>query len=253
MMFRDCLFKNGVIFYFQVMLVGKTFGDDYHASQDTLVARECHFKDFHTAKSAHLENCTARCVHGLSIEVFKGKYARVIADSNASSDQTHITDTLKGNFVQADQSTLNAIEAIYGASITNSAFKTAFVSNGTFYFSSVERKYVHEIKAKDKITVSNIEVKQLESENSILIVNGVAENLIAYNKLCGIDSAIQNATVYVTEEQPQIELYNTEIKYLTLIGETPFTPVFYGSKNFNYKIELKNSPPAIPCDLPNKS
>lgn len=234
------------------MLVGKSFENDYHASEDTLVARQCHFKDFHSAKSAHLEESTARCAHARSLEVFKGRYARVIADDHASCDQAHITDTLKGNFVQADKSSLNAIEAHFGASITNTTFKTALVSEGTFYFSSVERVHAYEIKAKDRITITNIEIDRVESEKNIQMVNCVATNVIAYNTLCGIDSYIEEATVYVTEEKPLIELYNTKIKSLTLIGKEPFTPLFYGSNNFNYKIELSNPDPATPDALPNR-
>lgn len=235
------------------MLVDRSFDSDYHAHDDTLVARRCHFKDFHTSKSAHLENCSARCVHGFSIDVFSGKYSRVIADSNASSDKAHISDLLKGKFVQADQSSLNAIEAHFGASITNTTFKTAVVLEGTFYFSSVERVHAHEVKAKDKIIVSNIEIDRLESGKTVQIVNGVAKSIIAYDCLCGIDSYIEDAVIHVTQEKPQVELYNTVIKHLTLIGEAPFTPVFYGTKHFNYKIELKSSHPATPFDPPNKS
>lgn len=234
------------------MLVGQSFECDYHATDDTFVARNCHFKDFHTSKNAHLEDCTARCAHAHSLEVFKGKYSRVIADDHVSADQVHITDTIKGSFVQADKSSINTIEAHFGASITNTNFKVAIVSEGTFYFSSVERVVAHEIKAKDKIVVSNIEVSRVESEKSIQIVNSIAINVIAYNVLCGIDSQIENATVHVTHDKPQIELYNTEVKTLTLIGTAPFTPLIYGTKTFNYKIVLNNPVPAIPDDLSSK-
>lgn len=233
------------------MLVGQTFDNDYHASDD-IVARVCHFKDFHSGKNVHFEDCTARYAHAKSVEVYKGRFANVIGDEHVSGDHSTVTSLLKAKFVQADQCHLNIVEAGFGASITNSTFKVATVADGPLNFSSVERVTAHEIRAKDRVIVSNIELDRLESGSRAQIVNSNVVKVVAYNVLCGIDSHIEEAIVHVTEEKPQIELYNTEVRQVTLIGKEPFTPLFYGTRSFNYKIVLENPVPATPADLPNR-